>query len=184
MLSAAHAQNSVFCPAGCGRSFISYSAAAIHLESGSCPSGLNREKINHHITQWDRQGLITTQRRALPAPPSYNSSTSSHQKFEATEASYSHQNGAYKCPFDNRLFGTLRALNQHLGSAKHTYTTRTNAGGDKLYRCPRRNDCEKEFLTLSGLLQHVEQGNCGVRKMQGVTDTIDRVMGGMRSLTL
>ncbi|GAA5960358.1 hypothetical protein JCM3765_007484 [Sporobolomyces pararoseus] len=187
MLSSAHVAATILCPAGCGHKFISYSAAAEHLESGRCSSGINREKINHYIQQWDRQGLVTTGRRLLPAASgSQNSNTPPPPRntFEASEDSYSSQDGAYKCYFDGKLFGNLVSLNQHLNSAVHTYSTRTNQGGEKLYHCPNRDGCTREFLTLSGLLQHVEQGNCGVKKMKAVTRAIENVMGSMRSLTI
>ncbi|GAA5960327.1 hypothetical protein JCM3765_007475 [Sporobolomyces pararoseus] len=182
MNSSAHVQAAVICPAGCGRSFVSHSGAVIHLESGSCASGITREQVNYLVARWDRQRLITTGRRALPAPPSSQSSNPSSQKLYATEASYSHYDGAYKCYFDNRLFSTLRALNQHLGSAAHAYLT--NDGGEKLYRCPHRRGCGREFTSLSGVVSHIERASCGVRELAGVRETIESVMGGMKRLTL
>ncbi|GAA5979033.1 hypothetical protein JCM5350_004211 [Sporobolomyces pararoseus] len=184
MNSSAHVQPGVICPAGCGRRFVSHSGAVIHLESGSCASGMTREEVNYLVARWDRQGLITTGRRALPAPPSSSQSfsRSTQPQLYATEASYSYYDGAYKCYLDNKLFGTLRALNQHLSSGAHAYMT--NDGGEKLYRCPHRRGCGREFTSLSGLVSHIERASCGVRELPGVRQTIDSVMGGMKRLTL
>ncbi|GAA5996551.1 hypothetical protein JCM5350_002190 [Sporobolomyces pararoseus] len=186
MLSSAHVVATVLCPAGCSQKFLSYSGAADHLESGRCSSGIHREQINHYIQQWDRQGLITTGQRLLPAASGSQISITPpppRHTFEASEDSYSPQDGAYKCYFDGKLFGSLVSLNQHLNSAVHTYSTRTNQGGEKLYHCPNRAGCAREFLTLSGLLQHIERGNCGVKRMATVTRAIESVMGSTRSLT-
>ncbi|GAA6008681.1 hypothetical protein JCM11491_003398 [Sporobolomyces phaffii] len=186
LMSRAHVAANVKCPTGCGRAFISHSAAASHLESGRCSSGIDRIQIDYYVAQWDRAGLIrnSRHRQALPAPPSSRNSTSPSVQHFATEASYSPHDAAYKCWFDGKFFGTLHSLNQHLASATHTYTTRTTSGGETLYHCPNLARCDNEFLTLSGLVQHVEQGNCGARSMRSVMDTIEGVMGGMRSLTI
>jgi len=65
---------------------------------------------------------------------------------------------------------TLERLNQHLQSPRHE---------DKIYRCPK-SDCRTEFVTLSGLCQHVEGGSCGVRMFKRVRDVMEsltRVFG-------
>lgn len=178
MESAAHVSANVFCPTGCGRRFVSYSATAIHLESGACSSGVTRDRINYYLQEWDRQGLITTGRRLLPAP---STSSSRNQQMWATEASWSPSDGAYKCYFDNKLFGTLRALNQHLGSPAHA--AGTTHGGVKLFRCPNRQ-CTAEFVSFSGVMSHIERASCGVRSMTQVTRAIEGIMGGMRRLTV
>jgi len=184
MNSSAHKSSDIACPTGCGRSFISYTALVLHLESGTCSSGLTRERVDYYIRQWDRQGLISTGRLALTAPPSNNSSPRP-QTHLATEASYSRSDQAYKCFFCIRLFSSLRALNQHLGSPRHAYSTIDSPLGEKLYHCAnRRGGCTKEFLSLSGLMGHVEAGHCGVREMRGVMNALDQVLGGMNRLTM
>ena len=60
---------------------------------------------------------------------------------------------AYKCFLCNKTFYTLVRLNQHLKRPFHE---------DKIYRRPK-SDCRVEFVTLSGLCQHVVGGSCGVR---------------------
>ncbi|GAA5835384.1 hypothetical protein JCM5353_001762 [Sporobolomyces roseus] len=184
LLSSGHVLANVGCPTGCGKAFISYYAAMLHLESDTCSSGITRERINYYIRKWDRKGLITTGRPALPAPPSSSSRGRRPQRHVATEASWSPTDQAYKCYFDSRLFGNLTSLNQHLSSAVHTYTTSTNLAGDKLYHCPNKLRCGKEILTLSGLMQHIEMGGCGVKRMRGVEETLDAVMGKMNRLAL
>lgn len=80
----------------------------------------------------------------------------------------------YFCP---RTFGSLAALNQHLASPKHS-------GPDvKAYKYPKR-DCGKECMTLCALVQHIEGGSCGVRRIAAVDHAMEQLMRGTRSLAL
>ncbi|GAA6008684.1 hypothetical protein JCM11491_003399 [Sporobolomyces phaffii] len=183
-----HQPAQVACPTRCGRSFVDRSALALHLESGTCSSGMNREILDYKMQQLDRGGLVTTRRLALPAPPSHSPSSSSasrQPKNLATEESWDYRANAYKCYFDDRLFDSLRALNQHLASPRHTYSTERSPTGEKLYHCPNRGGgaCRKEFFALSALLSHVERGGCGARNLGTMMDTIDSVVGRMGRLT-
>ncbi|GAA5900495.1 hypothetical protein JCM6882_001261 [Rhodosporidiobolus microsporus] len=182
--SSAHVSRNVPCPTGCGNSFVSRSAAILHLEAGRCPSGLTRAKIDYFVQQLDRSRLITSgSQKLLPAPESRSVSSTT---YIATERSWDPNEGAYRCflcSSSSRLFNSLHGLNQHLLSPKHTYSSDTFSGGDKLYKCPNVR-CGRKFATLSGLVQHGESDSCGVMRVPVVQRTLDDVMGGMRMLTL
>ncbi|KAK5663821.1 hypothetical protein OQA88_24 [Cercophora sp. LCS_1] len=45
---------------GCGRRFGSPAAMLQHLESGACPSGMNRHKLNMLVLRSDREGLVSS----------------------------------------------------------------------------------------------------------------------------
>ncbi|KAK6615007.1 zinc finger protein [Botrytis cinerea] len=154
--SKVHQGSSMKCPF-CPNQYPTVSALIIHLESGRCPSGSNRERINAEIRRLDKYHVITT-------PLIENSSSTNI----ATERSW---NGFhYECPMCNRGFSTLQALNSHLGSPVHD---------QRMYRCPGRS-CGREFSVLSGLVQHVESESCGVMRFSKVqksaSDGIDRVV--------
>lgn len=67
------------------------------------------------------------------------------------------------CNQCQRVFVNADALRQHLNSAAHK---------KKIYHCPNKEDCDKEFTSFAGLCGHLESESCGfmkfaqVRKMQ------------------
>ncbi|KAF7960493.1 hypothetical protein EAE96_000173 [Botrytis aclada] len=132
-----------FCPT----QYPTASALIIHLESGRCPSGSNRQRINAEIRRLDKNHVITTPLME------YNSSSSTSI---ATERSW---NGfCYECSMCHRGFNNLQALNGHLRSPVHD---------QKMYRCLGPS-CGREFIVLSGLVQHVESESCGVMRFANV----------------
>ncbi|GAA6034323.1 hypothetical protein JCM8097_002668 [Rhodosporidiobolus ruineniae] len=180
--SSAHVSRSVLCPTGCGAPFVSRSAAIQHLETGLCPSGLTRAKIDYHVQRLDPSRLITSgSQQLLPAPDSRSVTTTS---YVATERSWDPDQRAYRCFLCSRLFNSLHGLNQHLLSPRHTHSNKNSSSSSpKLYKCPNRT-CAKQFATLSGLVQHAEADSCGVIRAPVVQRTLDSVMGSMRALTL
>ncbi|KAJ8063419.1 hypothetical protein OCU04_008639 [Sclerotinia nivalis] len=143
-----------FCPT----QYPTASALIIHLESGSCPSGTNRQMINEQIRRLDRNHIITTRQIEYPS----SSSTSI-----ATQRSW---NGyRYECGLCSREFNTLQGLNGHLNSPVHE---------QKIYRCPGPR-CAREFKLLSSLVQHVESETCGLMKFSNVQNT---ARGGINNM--
>ncbi|KAI9645340.1 hypothetical protein NHQ30_006076 [Ciborinia camelliae] len=141
-----HMGLSIKCPF-CSTQYPTASALIIHLESGRCPSGMNRERINAEIRRLDRNHVITTRQIEYPSSPSTSI---------ATERSW---NGyCYECPLCSSEFNTLPSLNAHLRSPFHE---------QKIYRCPGPK-CGREFKLLSGLVMHVESESCGVMRFQNV----------------
>ena len=146
-----------------------------HWESGGCRSGATRQAVDRYAIDADSGRVITDVTRLI----SYGDSTyarrdSGVQDQWATEDSWN--GGAYECVLCHREFRTLGALNAHLRSPAHA---------DRIYTCPDVfGGCGVQFTTLSGLVQHVESGCCGVRRFhRQVNALMDTFTGGMRSLT-
>ncbi|KAF8861395.1 hypothetical protein BDZ45DRAFT_647691 [Acephala macrosclerotiorum] len=135
---------------GCGKKFDSPSSMILHLESGSCPSGLTRQKLNAVIAQQDPKHLITS--------PTALGSTESR----GGNISYVAPLPLFLCPLcppTHNRFRTARDLDNHSRSPAHAL---------KIFHCPaalsgrsRKKLAEKSFSTLSGLAMHVESGACG-----------------------
>lgn len=163
MHSSTHMPSTVDCPF-CKRGFTTASGVVIHLESGACSSGLNRQKINAEIRRLDRNNIIT---RPMLTMPGYDNV----QTF-ATERSWNGQ--WYECCLCSREFGTLQGLNSHMRSPVHEQA---------MYRCPKRS-CGTTFKLLSSLVQHVESESCGVMKFgqvqqqarNGITNMVGRMI--------
>ncbi|KAI0686939.1 hypothetical protein BC835DRAFT_428799 [Cytidiella melzeri] len=165
-----HNQQIHRCPGrGCEKSFVAYGDLALHLESGTCPSGATRRAINNHVVRVDRDNIITNPSRLI----AYHES-SPVLSTSATSASWNGRQ--YECFLCHMEFRELPSLNAHLRSPAHD---------QEIYRCPTAyNGCGREFKTLSGLLSHVERSECGVTRFRGkVHDYLDDVTAGMGRLT-
>ncbi|KAF5878845.1 putative zinc finger protein [Botrytis fragariae] len=156
-----HQGASMKCPF-CPTQYPTASALIIHLESGRCPSGSNRQKINAEIRRLDRDHVITTRLIEYPSSSSTNIATSR-----------SWNGSQFECALCYRGFNTLQGLNSHLKSPVHQ---------QKMYKCPGAR-CGKEFIALSGLVQHVESESCGVMRFSKVQSTarggVGRMVGKM-----
>jgi len=158
---------------GCPRRFASHSDVVLHLESGTCNSGVTRHMIDAYVLKHDVRNVITNPRRMITIgttleytpPPTYT----------ATDRAFN--GSSWECYFCHIEFPTKPQLNQHLASPKHS------AGPNKIYKCPN-SVCGKQFTTLSGLGQHIEKGSCGVQRFYGMNNTINDLMGGMKRLAL
>ncbi|KAJ7447843.1 hypothetical protein FB451DRAFT_1534155 [Mycena latifolia] len=165
--SSLHRPKDIPCPGkGCGLSFVSHYALVLHLESGKCASGSDRQFVNRRVREYDTQNLITDPARLLTG-----GAGGSHVKYLATAATWN--GSSYECYLCHGGYRSLAALNQHLASPRHE---------DKIYVCPL-NTCRQHFPTLSGLFQHIESGRCGVSKFKVVQNTIAGLVGPMRRLT-
>ncbi|KAF5313073.1 hypothetical protein D9619_002468 [Psilocybe cf. subviscida] len=145
--------------------FVSRAALVLHLESGSCVSGIDRRTVNALVKRYDTNNLITD--RLLTTGRGED-----EIQYIATGASW---NGvAYECYLCYKPHRTLHALNQHLNSPKHA---------QKFYLC-RGPNCGVKFSALSALVQHIESQKCGVAKFSVVQNAMDSVLGQMGRLTL
>ncbi|KAI0743127.1 hypothetical protein C8Q80DRAFT_1273676 [Daedaleopsis nitida] len=162
-----HQGRTISCPMkGCSKSFVSRAALVHHLESGGCPSRINRTMVNRIVSKLDAGGVITNPARLLEGGRTVTGSW-------ATEHAW---NGAkYECYVCHRTFTKLFGLNQHLNSPAHTA---------KFYRCPGQwGGCGMEFKTLSGFCQHVESEQCGVHRFKNAMDKfVDGLSKGKRLL--
>ena len=139
----------------------------LHLESGSCRSGVNRRVVDTFVREYDRNNVITNPARLLTGGDSNSDIT-----YIATEASWN--GSSYECYFCHSSFRSLISLNQHLASPYHQ---------TKNYCCHFAS-CRQQFTTLSGLCQHVESERCGVAKFSQVRRAIDRVLEGAQKRML
>ncbi|EIN10288.1 hypothetical protein PUNSTDRAFT_43255 [Punctularia strigosozonata HHB-11173 SS5] len=156
------------CPMkGCFHVFASLSALALHLDAQKCPGGVTREQIDRYIIQHDLRGLISNRGRMITRG-TLNASYKPPAIYKATELAWN--GSAYQCYFCPITFRTLGELDWHLASPKHSNGT---VNGGKIYRCPNTGNCGKQFSTLSGAVQHIERGNCGILKIRGVKDTME-----------
>jgi len=157
--------NSIQCPF-CKNSYTTASGVTIHLESGTCTSGLNRDKINTAIQNLDRNNVIT---RPMLTMPGYD-------RVETIATSRSWNGHSFECYLCHREFNSLKGLNQHIQSPAHE---------QPLYHCPNAR-CARPFKVLSGLVQHVESETCGfMRFMQvqqqartGIENMVGRMITG------
>ncbi|KAJ7761198.1 hypothetical protein DFH07DRAFT_903318 [Mycena maculata] len=171
--SSLHRPKDVLCPGkGCGLAFVSRSALVLHLESGKCTSGADRQTINRLVRQYDTTNIITNPARLLTGGAGVRILVCDTQiTYRAGPASW---NGSeYECYLCHNGYRSLSALNQHLASPRHQ---------EKTYVCPL-NTCHTPFTTLSGLCQHIESERCGVSRFKVVQTTMDDLMGKMRRLT-
>ena len=170
--SKVHQPANVRCPGrGCNKAFVSNAALVLHFESGTCPSRLTREELNRIIVRADTNNYITNPARLLTGPLGRSEPPAPTVTW-ATELSF--DGTAYECFLCHSTFTTLARLNQHLQSPRHE---------DKIYRCPKM-DCQTEFVTLSGLCQHVEGGSCGIRMFRQVRDVMDGLTRSFNTLTM
>lgn len=170
MESKIHRSKDVSCPfKGCGQHFVKASALILHLESGACPSRVDRARIDKFVRQLDKHNLITKPSGLVTWDGTRYDDTTS-VTYTATSKCF---NGSgYECYLCHREFQTLPALNQHLSSPKHQ---------DEQYICPLAS-CRVNFRTLSGFCQHVESQRCGVSRFRAVQNAIDNVVSGGRLL--
>jgi len=172
--SSIHMPRRFKCPgARCSSVFVSPAALISHCESGKCPSGVSREAIDLLVVTFDRNNVITNSNRLLKAPDGSYVPPATMIVSSATKKSWN--GAAYECVLCHREFRSLSALNSHLQSPAHA---------DKIYRCPKgHSGCGTQFKTLSGLVQHVESGSCGVRKFKKQIDNaVQSVANGLRKL--
>lgn len=177
LASPAHATADYACP-GCPHMYTSPSGVIQHLESGACRGRITRAVIDNYVAARDRDGVITHPSKLITSGPPENLRIApSYPTYMATQKAWDARAQAYKCYFCPAKFARLNQLDQHLNSPRHSKRE------SKMYRCPGRG-CGAETETMSGLVQHVESGKCGVRENRMVQDTMDAFTGRLGLLTL
>ncbi|KAK0516594.1 hypothetical protein JMJ35_001197 [Cladonia borealis] len=142
--SSVHAGKNVKCP-WCPAKFVNLTGVCLHLESGVCPSEIDRQKINRYCREVDPNHVFTTKQIGWH--------DTNDTPNIATSASW--DGSCYRCYLCPSGFSNLRSLNQHLGSPAHQ---------GKIYHCPR---CRREYVSLSGLVNHLESESCGAFRFGG-----------------
>ncbi|KAK2765228.1 hypothetical protein FQN54_008927 [Arachnomyces sp. PD_36] len=191
----------------CAASFTSPSALLQHLESGSCLSGMNREKLDdivlahdtdRIITQSDKDNLLKYGIEDLTRD-NENWSSDSDESVVLTPVEDSDSDSDLEmslvslttrcpyCPPDNPPFLNAKSLQMHIDSPVHS---------PKIYRCPislapassSKKFVMRSFSTLSGLAAHLESGACagGMATLEGAVGYIEARLEemGMRGVKL
>ncbi|KAL8949097.1 MAG: hypothetical protein Q9222_004768 [Ikaeria aurantiellina] len=143
--SSIHTGKNVKCP-WCPNKFTNLTGVCLHLESGACSSGVNRQKIDQYCREVDPSHVFTNKQIGW-----YNDQSTTSKL--ATNAAW--DGSWYRCYLCQNGFRTLTSLNQHLGSPVHR---------QKIYHCPR---CQREYTVLSGLVNHLESESCGAFRFKG-----------------
>ncbi|EJD40342.1 hypothetical protein AURDEDRAFT_139010 [Auricularia subglabra TFB-10046 SS5] len=164
-----HTPKGIPCPhraRGCNAMFVSHSAMTLHLESGHCVSGMTRADVNQRVLELDRGRVITDPSRLL--------TNGARATYQATDRAF---NGhAWECYLCHAQMRSVQALNNHLNSPRHE---------EKIYLCVNhcpQPQCKQRFVTLSGLMQHIESDRCGVQRFRVVQIAISQLTSGMRSI--
>lgn len=156
-----HRGSNIPCPF-CKKNFTTASGLTHHLETASCRQapGLNRETILQIVRQRDPHGVIT--RKQIGWDQEDNSI------YTATDMAF---NGSHwECYICHKQFSGPRGLNQHLNSPAHK---------QKVYHCPnRRRSCEKQFITLAALFNHLESESCSFMRFEKVQQQVNNVFNG------
>ncbi|KAL8748974.1 MAG: hypothetical protein Q9184_006997 [Pyrenodesmia sp. 2 TL-2023] len=143
--SSVHTGKNVKCP-WCSNKFTNLTGVCLHLESGACPSGINRQKIDQYCRDVDPNHVFTNKQIGWYQDDSNPTTVATSAAWDGSRFR------CYLCPSG---FSSLRALNQHLGSPVHR---------QKIYHCPR---CRREYTALSGLVNHLESESCGPFRFGG-----------------
>lgn len=132
------------CPA-CKKLFATLSAITLHLETGTCPSGVTKRKLDKFVMRRDTGNVITIPGRMIGNGNGYDDTET-----YATEQAWN--GSAYQCYFCPKAFRALASLNLHLKSGYHQ---------QEIYRCLNRQNCGFKHRNLSALVQHIESQSCG-----------------------
>jgi len=185
MRSRVHMGSNIECP-WCKRSFTNASGVVIHLESGNCSSGINRQVINDTVRRLDRNNVIT---RPMITMPGYDT-------IETIATDRSWNGSYYQCCLCSRGFSSLHALNAHSTTPANKpllirnrqywlrRLVRSPVHEQAMYRCPKKS-CGINFKLLSSLVQHVESESCGVmafsqvqqQAQNGIQNMVGRMIG-------
>lgn len=169
MRSEAHVGRTHPCPCRCGRSFTDRATVTQHLEAVTCLSGITHAAVDQAMPSMDNKRFFTTDAAASSQeaiPPA---------RRVATEESYDPKRNLYVCALCNSGFKTLPGLNAHLSSPRHTFAGANGSTGERRYKCPSTT-CDKRFATLSGAVQHAENGTCGVTIVGEVNKALNSIL--------
>ena len=145
-----HRGTNLACPF-CKTTFVTASGVIHHLESSACPKApsLNRETILRMVQRSDPQGIIAN--KMIEGPQQTD------VRYQVTSRAF---NGTHwECYICHKRFNASSSLNMHLNSPAHQ---------QKVYHCPNRKNCSKEFVTLAGLFNHLESESCGAMRFERV----------------
>jgi hypothetical protein len=119
------------------------------------------------VAKADVNGVITDRLRITGPQGAQPYPFDNDTRYVATSRTWN--GSAFECYLCHKCFRQLKDLNAHLASPVHT--------GAKMYHCPPRG-CGVKFNTLSGLMRHIEDESCGVRRFRfvekAIKDSVER----------
>lgn len=139
MNSKLHRGTNVGCPF-CSAKFVTASGVSHHLETSSCPNApyWNLETIHRAIQKLDPTGVVTNKQIEWHGEQNV--------QYEATDAAF--DGDSWVCYLCKKRINSKPGLTMHLNSPIHKA---------KIYHClNRRGGCQKEFVSLAGLFNHLE----------------------------
>ncbi|KAI0325953.1 hypothetical protein GY45DRAFT_1329537 [Cubamyces sp. BRFM 1775] len=147
--SATHQGRQVNCPSSaCEKRFVSVAALLIHLESGTCVSGISLEDVVRAAVHVDHEHVVTVADANKNACKGRYGIYGSLQEVE----SKTKWNGRrYGCPLCGKSTTSLLSMRAHMRSPVHI---------EKIFCCSAHGGCDLTFRTLSALCQHVESQKC------------------------
>ncbi|KAJ5787620.1 Zinc finger C2H2 [Penicillium paradoxum] len=148
----------------CDESFVTASGVTHHLEYGSCPEAdLNRAKLYNTIKELDPEGIITN-----------SQVTSCKERKRRYFAPRSAFNGTFwECYLCKGEFHSANALNAHVNSPVHE---------EEIYHCLKMDGgCDKYFVSLGALFNHLESGSCGYVGFNGVREIYERLTDAIQN---
>lgn len=163
-----HRGANVPCPF-CRTGFTSASGLSHHLETGSCNNApsLNREKLLALVRKRDPHGVITNKQIGW-----HDETVEQNNTYEANHLSYN--GGAWECYICHREFTTLNGLNMHLNSSRHK---------GKIYHCPNKRGCAKQFVSLAGFFNHLESETCSFMRFDKVQTHVSTILSGSKLIS-
>jgi hypothetical protein len=83
-----------------------------------------------------------------------------------------HLNVPYACPMCASTFRTVIGLTAHMNSPVHD---------PKEFFCPNLK-CNRQFVVVSALIQHLESGRCGLASMDEIFERFGQITAGISNL--
>ena len=163
--SPVHSPSDKFCPF-CKKEFKTFSAIAGHIESSRCVNFVsNPVHLCTVIRSWESsagiQGTFTakllTNGEGQLAP---------RIQYDFT-ACYNYHCQKYECPLCDLMFSTKSQVHAHVYGSAHAR--------QPLYHCPT---CRREVISLTALLLHLEQSQCGKSK----SSALGQIVTGMKMI--
>ncbi|KIM38251.1 hypothetical protein M413DRAFT_248700 [Hebeloma cylindrosporum] len=141
----------------CHGMFKSASGIAFHLESGCHQVSRHEVTAAVHAMQVSPPislNPLMIEAAAAPTVPHTVDDDAAHSFVYAVPSSFNGR--AYQCHLCYKAFRSLYSLTGHLNSPAHD---------DDEFMCPK---CERRFKLVSGFIQHLESGACGLAKRKAI----------------
>lgn len=152
--SSIHKARDHHCPhVGCNKVFLDNADLVAHWETGTCPSGVDRHRIDEAFVAVDSRYF--TDPAVLVADSYGNRRAPPPSKARVRDSM--RDGDTWKCSRCSRTFKTRDILRQHLRGPAHA---------PRFYRCAEAyNGCNSHFSVLSALVRHTESECCSLRSI-------------------